>query len=145
MDALSPILRLRGAGGKKIWGSRVRASFFTASLILATVCLGAVVNLSSVAQSNNQDLNPEEVLAQVLSSTEYRELIQDQFENAEGLFAGHRDCDERSMVKRVATDIRGEPEIDYDTGKLISVDLFDSWKTIRCGRQITAQFCTVGS
>lgn len=118
----------------------MRAGFFTASLILATAYLGAVAISPSVAEPAAGEFKPENVLAQILDSAEYRELLEDQFEDAEGLFAGHRACSERSMVTRVATDVRGAPEIDYDNGKLVSVDLFDSWKTTRCGRQLQHNF-----
>ncbi|TNE58430.1 MAG: hypothetical protein EP340_05515 [Alphaproteobacteria bacterium] len=79
-------------------------------------------------------------LEHVLVSTEYREFIADQYENAEDMFAGHRGCTDYRLVARIGTEIRQPPQINPATGKLMGVDLFDKWETERCGQKLQQNF-----
>lgn len=108
--------------------------------LLMLVLLGfSAHNLFYVAAAQERE-GTDEILAAVLDSAEYREFIEDQFENAEDLFAGHRACDDRKLVSRIGTEIRVEPEVDEETQKLTGVDLFDKWQTERCGQVLQHNF-----
>jgi hypothetical protein len=112
-------------------------NYLSASLLAAFA--GLWLAAASFGQTDRSS-DPHQVLISVLNSSEYREFIEDQFENAEDLFAGHRDCEERALVSRIGTDIRVSPEIDQETSQLTAVDLFDSWQTERCGKTIQHNF-----
>jgi hypothetical protein len=126
---------------KRIWGARAQMSHILNNLSASILAALAVLWLAGSSYSQTgQSADPHQVLISVLNSSEYREFIEDQFENAEGLFAGHRDCEERALVSRIGTDIRVSPEIDDETSQLTTVDLFDNWKTERCGKIIQHNF-----
>ncbi len=109
----------------------------SAALLTAALCLVVPFGLAG-AQDAPQD--PKDALESALDSAEYREFIEEQFHDAEFFYADHRNCGVRELTKRVGTEIRSKPQIDPDSGHIASVDLFDSWEAIRCGKTIQHNF-----
>lgn len=104
-----------------------------------TAALGALMPIGLAVA---QDASPSAtaLLERALESAEYREFVEEQFHDAEFFYADHRKCGVRELTKRVGTEIRSEPQIDPESGHIASVDLFDSWQAIRCGKTVQHNF-----